>query len=225
MQEVIGQEDQQTRTFQESIGKDWHKDCQLMALTHPKISWDSSGKYFIVFYLNQKRYRLSNGTRLGVNLHPNRSPIEQREQVAEELRLKIHLKLLEGWKDGMIEKDDRLLMALDQFRVNSNFIVGYQKAVLKTKSQFSSHLMRSGFESIKLSQLTAFHCQGYLDQFDEAPSTYNHERKQLSVILTSLMRPVGLESPVSRTKKLKEKSTLHKPFNDVHAVLEEISIL
>jgi len=36
------------------------------------------------------------------------------------------------------------------------------------------------------------------------------------------MKPIGLESPVNQTKKLKEKPTLHKPFNDVHAVLEDI---
>ena len=193
-----------------------------MAFTHPKIAWDTAGKSFIVFYLNQKRYRLSNGVRLGIDLHPNRSPKERRALVAEELRLKIHLKLLEGWNDGNLDKEDKLLVALDLFRVNSNFIAGYQKAVLKTKVQFVGHCMNRGLQSIKLSQLTAFHCQGYLNQFDEAVSTYNHERKHLSVILTTLMKPIGLESPVNQTKKLKEKPTLHKPFNDVHAILEDI---
>ena len=105
-----------------------------MALRPPKITWDSSGKCYVVFYLNRKRYRLSNGSRMGINLNPNRHEVGERKALAEELRLKIHLKLIEGWKDGKIDSQDKLITALDTFRINSNFIVGYKKAVLKTKS-------------------------------------------------------------------------------------------
>ena len=127
-----------------------------MAFTHPKIAWDTAGKSFIVFYLNQKRYRLSNGVRLGIDLHPNRSPKEQRTLVAEELRLKIHLKLLEGWNDGNLDKEDKLLVALDLFRVNNNFIAGYQKAVLKTKAQFVGHCMNRGCSQSSFPSLLLF---------------------------------------------------------------------
>ena len=193
-----------------------------MTFRPPKIIWDTSGKCYIVFYLNQKRYRLSNGSRIGINLHPNRQSIGERTASAEELRLKIHLKLIDGWKDGIIERDDELVKALDTFRVNSNFIVGYRKAVLKTKDQFVQYLRQLGLGNMAISKINVQHCQGYLDQFEEQAPTYNHERKHLSVILTSIMRPLGLEPPVNQTKKLREKPTLHKPFNDVHAVLEDI---
>ena len=193
-----------------------------MTFRPPKITWDTSGKCYIVFYLNQKRYRLSNGSRIGINLHPNRQSIGERTASAEELRLKIHLKLIDGWKDGIIERDDELVKALDTFRVNSNFIIGYRKAVLKTKDQFVQYLRQLGLGNMAISKINVQHCQGYLDQFEEQAPTYNHERKHLSVILTSTMRPLGLEPPVNQTKKLREKPTLHKPFNDVHAVLEDI---
>jgi len=193
-----------------------------MALRPPKITWDLSGKCYVVFYLNKKRYRLSNGRRMGIDLNPTRHEVGERKALAEELRLKIHLKLMEGWKDGKIDSQDKLVTALDTFRINSNFIVGYKKAVIKTKRQFTEHMRRSGFSTLKLSELNVNHCQGYLNRFDERASTYNHERKHLSVILTSIMRPIGLEPPVNQTKKLKEKPTLHKPFKDVHAVLEDI---
>ena len=193
-----------------------------MAFRPPKITWETSGKCYIVFYLNQKRYRLSNGSRLGIDLHPNRHDVGERTAVAEELRLKIHLKLLDGWQDGIIERDDELVKVLDSFRVNSNFTVGYRKAVLKTKAQFVQYVRQLGLGNKAISKVNVKHCQGYLDQFEERASTYNHERKHLSVILISIMGPLGLESPVNQTKKLKEKPTLHKPFNDVHAVLEDI---
>ena len=193
-----------------------------MTFRPPKIIWDTSGKCYIVFYLNQKRYRLSNGSRMGINLHPNRESIGKRTALAEELRLKIHLKLIDGWKDGIVERDDELVKVLDTFRINSNFIAGYRKAVLKTKDQFVQYVRRLGLGNMAISKVNVQHCQGYLDQFEEQAPTYNHERKHLSVILTSIMRPLGLEPPVNQTKKLKEKPSLHKPFNDVHAVLEDI---
>ena len=71
---------------------------------------------------------------MGINLHPNRESIGKRTALAEELRLKIHLKLIDGWKDGIVERDDELVKVLDTFRINSNFIAGYRKAVLDRKS-------------------------------------------------------------------------------------------
>jgi len=78
---------------------------------------------------------------------------------------------LEGWNDGNLDKKDKLLVALDLFRVNSNFIAGHQRLLLGPRPQFVGHCANRGLQSIMLSQLTAFHCQGYLNQFDEAVST------------------------------------------------------
>ena len=47
-------------------------------LSYPNIRKHSNGKYFIDFFLNNKRYRLFNGKRIGSSLAPNSYPSKLR---------------------------------------------------------------------------------------------------------------------------------------------------
>ncbi|MDB4587660.1 site-specific integrase [bacterium] len=161
---------------------------------------------------------------MDIDLHPNRESGELKKQLAEELLLKVHLKLLEGWDDSEAdnESDAPLLEKLFTFQVSTTFTTGYRKAVEKTKVQFEHCLREQGLSKLMVSELKTRHCQNYLNQFLHQPSTYNHERKHLSAILTSIMGPMGMSCPVKLAKKLKEKPSLHKPIDNIPAVLSDI---
>ena len=48
------------------------------SLSYPNIRKHSNGKYFIDFFLNNKRYRMFNGKRIGSSLAPNSHPSKLR---------------------------------------------------------------------------------------------------------------------------------------------------
>lgn len=48
------------------------------SLSYPNVRKHSNGKYFIDFFLNNKRYRLFNGKRIGSSLAPNSYPSKLR---------------------------------------------------------------------------------------------------------------------------------------------------
>ena len=63
---------------------------------HTRLTKDKRHLYSVVF-VQGKRYRVSNGKKFGFDLHPNKEPVERRLIVAQELQLRIHQALHEGW--------------------------------------------------------------------------------------------------------------------------------
>ena len=53
-----------------------------MSVKYPKIKFDNKQRVFVVFYHNNKRYRLSNGSKVNIDIYPNSYPIGKREEVA-----------------------------------------------------------------------------------------------------------------------------------------------
>ena len=80
-----------------------------MSYSVPRLVRDQENKYSIVFYVDGKRYRISNGKKFGVALNPNKEPLSNRERLAEELRLHVSRSLKEGW--GQSLKPTSTLMA------------------------------------------------------------------------------------------------------------------
>ena len=54
-----------------------------MQFIPPRLSKDKHNRYSVVFYVQGKRYRVSNGKKFGVHLHPNKEPSERRLIVAQ----------------------------------------------------------------------------------------------------------------------------------------------
>jgi hypothetical protein len=68
-----------------------------MTYSIPRLVKDQQNKYSIVFYVDGKRFRVSNGKKFGVPLSPNNLALTDREHAAEELRLCISIALKKGW--------------------------------------------------------------------------------------------------------------------------------
>ena len=67
-----------------------------MKLNFPKVHKDHNNKFFISFYINNKRYRLYNGSRIGSNFDPNSfSPIE-RYNMSKVLASEVYNYLING---------------------------------------------------------------------------------------------------------------------------------
>ena len=58
-----------------------------MQFTVPRLIKDKHQHFSILFYAQGKRYRVSNGKKFGLDLHPNKEPFDRRLIVAQELQL------------------------------------------------------------------------------------------------------------------------------------------
>ena len=67
-----------------------------MKLKYPKVHTDQKQQVYISFYLNEKRYRLFNGKRIGSDTNPNTYPIAQRNDIGNVLAAEVYDYLING---------------------------------------------------------------------------------------------------------------------------------
>jgi integrase len=97
----------------------------------------------------------------------------------------------------------------------------YKKALRKTTRDFIRYLESHGMKDLPTKKLDRRVVAEYLsDQY--TPSNFNHERARLSSILGDILAPQKHPNPCKGIKPKKTKQSLHKPFEDVSAVLEDI---
>ena len=192
-----------------------------MQFIPPRLSKDKHHRYTIVFYVQEKRYRVSNGKKLGIPLHPNKEPLKRRLIVAQELQLRIHQALHDGWGQEATS-EMTFLQAVETFRFRKAVKETYKEAFNRTRVRLLEHLKASPTGKMKLPQITTSHCLRFLHSKDFTASSFNTERKHLSSLLSGLLKPLGLPNPAGAIATMKETPALHKPFEDVQAVLSEI---
>lgn len=193
-----------------------------MTLQFPKVHTDSLNKVFVSFYIGGKRYRLYNGKRINSTTGPNSYPIEQRLSIAKVLAAEIYSYLLNGGVllsyrssnvvSGKLSDIDYIKQALD-----SKLAGDYSKKY-KAMLQFSFDCLKQEIGSSKLSvrglkNILSRYCSGV---------SHNTLKRHLNVLLNEAVS-LGLEgNPMTEIKSKKAKAVLHKPFDDIATILEDI---
>lgn len=185
-----------------------------------KIQELNNGKVSVSFYLGKERFRYMNGRVIKKDIFPNKYPKEIRGHLALELLVAFKKALDRGWTPHSKKDDLTISEYLNQYSINPHHTKKYQKDMERTLFAFQSHISTSS--NIYKDVLGIQVILKYLQHYSSSPSTFNHERKRLSAILTPYCEAQGIINPVNGIKKQKEKQVLHKPFDNVSEILEDI---
>ncbi len=193
-----------------------------MTLQFPKVHTDSLNKVFVSFYIGGKRYRLYNGKRINSTTDPNSYPLDQRSSIAKVLAAEIYSYLLNGGVllsyrssnvvTGKLSDIDYIKQALDS-KLSGDYSKKY-KAML----QFSFDYLKKEIGPSKLSvrglkNILSRYCSGV---------SHNTLKRHLNVLINEAVS-LGLEgNPMTEIKSKKSKAVLHKPFDDIATLLEDI---
>ena len=71
------------------------KVCQ-MKVNYPKVKVNSANRVYVVFYQNNRRYRLFNGSKINSDIYPNSYPISERLRIGNLLAAEVYQFLLSG---------------------------------------------------------------------------------------------------------------------------------
>ena len=193
-----------------------------MKLQFPKVHTDYSNKVFVSFYINNKRYRLYNGKRINSPTNPNSYPIEQRLSIAKVLAAEIYSYLLNGdvllsyrsskLVSGKLLDLDYIKQALDS-KLASDYSVKY-----KTMLQFSFNCLA---QEISSSKLDVKALKNILSRYSSGVS-HNTLKRHLNVLINEAVSLGMGANPMTEVKSKKAKSILHKPFDDISTILENI---
>ena len=189
-----------------------------MNLTYPRISKDKSNNYFITFYFKNIRYRLYSSKKIGGITHPNKYKGEEQLEMTHVLAAEVYNHFKNGGK--LIEKEGQSIQCHKD----------YLKTALKNKknSNYSKHYTQlldriySGItQNLNNQNMTAKRVNLYLSRYCN-PSSFNTIKKHLNALLEEAYA-VGMSPRIEYDKKSrKTKAKLHKPFDDLPSILNEI---
>lgn len=189
-----------------------------MHINYPTVSKDQSNKFFITFYLHNRRYRLYSSKKIGGNTYPNKYKGEEQIKMAYVLAADIYSHFKGGGK--FYEKDtinllthkDYLKEALDE-KKKGNYSKHYIKLL--------DHVCTGITQDLNCENLSSKRVNLFLRSYSN-PSSFNTIKKHLNALLEGSYR-LGMIPRIDYDKKSKKtKAKLHKPFHDLQAILNEI---
>ena len=186
-----------------------------------RLSHDSAGRVFVCFYHHGQRYRFSNAKCLGCDIKPNSLYGEAKHQASLELLTRFKKALDEGWIPDNQNSQLSLYESLMVYAPSRTLSDIYQKELRKTARDFARYLEGQGLKELTMGKLNKKTILDYLG-IQTTPSNFNHERARLSSIVGGILEPHELSNPCRGIRPKKIKQSLHKPFEDVSEVLEDI---
>ena len=184
------------------------------SLSYPKVCKHKDGRYYVNFNLNSKRYRLFNGKRINSSLAPNSYPPRLRRNKATILAKEIYEYLLSN--DCSFTKplnSIELFDALITSKLKEPLSKSYKKSLTKLVNCLRNELISKGELSKQFLNNIPLK---YINN-----TSYNTTRRHLNVLVNYLYDN-GFEIQKSGLKTRKQNETLHKPINDVKALLDEV---
>jgi integrase len=194
-----------------------------MFINYPKIQKDKKFKYCVSFYVENKRYRLYNGRRIGSKINPNTFPIQEREKAARILAAEVYQFLSKGGvlKEyrsktiicGELTDLEYLKEALNN-KINKNYSNKYVSTLRFLHNEICKESPSKKIESKTLKKI--------INKYPSNTSK-NTIRRHINVLINEA-KLLGMQaSPMSEIKSYKSKAILHKPFNNIKEILEEIN--
>jgi len=197
------------------------KSLSIMSVKYPKIKFDNKQRVFVIFYHNNKRYRLSNGSKVNIDIYPNSYPIGKREEIANLLAAEVFKYISSGL--NISEAKNKLLYKTDlqylEIALNNKLKENYS-GTYKTMLRF----VYDGFTSkLNNTTLSSKAVNLYLDKYTLGVS-YNTIKKHLNVLINEA-RSLGMQSnPMVSIKAKKGKAKLHKPYPNIKEILDEVKL-
>ena len=194
----------------------------MNTMNYPKVGTTDDQKVFVSFYLNNKRYRLFNGKRIGLNLEPNSFPVHLRISQAQLLAAEVYKHITSGGvfkeyrADSLVSgeySEVELLEQALQMKLSADYTIKY-----KEELRFSYELLMKNVVGPFIKKDEVIKTMGYYKN----RSSYNSLRKNLNALFNQAVA-IGLKhNPIQEVKRLRGKANLNKPFDNIAEVLNEI---
>ena len=182
-------------------------------LSYPKICKTIDGKYFIRFYLYNKRYRLFSGKKIKSSLCPNSYPLKERKSKTKLLAKVVYTFLIKNDSFSKKLEPVELFDSLIRNKFKEPLSVSYLKTLKSLAQTLKKELISKGKISI--------------DFINSIPlkynnnTSYNTTRRHLNVLVNYLYEN---NFPIERSKLKgrKQEETLHKPIDNVKKLLAKV---
>ena len=174
---------------------------------------------FINVYYNKKRYRFWNGKAIGIKLKCIDNP--------SLLKAAFELKLREGWKPKLKKKECKdkpitVIQALNnglETKVSQRCSERYIKDIKRIILLWKRYESKQYIKNITLDKLKPSHVTKFLVRPNWSAKTQRTVKSTLSPLISDYRSNL-----FNKVKLKKPNSTLHKPFDNINDILDDIKL-
>ena len=204
-----------------------------MAKKHINVTTGSTkaGYVFIKFYFKGKRYRFSNGNSIKRAIHPNKENcLKTRSMCLKLLQSAFELALHDGWRpeEKVLEKKTSvkniqqiLNHSLEHYTKSSCSDI-YLRDLKWSMKIFLEYLNKRSVEINLIDELDHQSLNTFFKERKWSNRTKRNVRSSLIALFGCSFEENGLNNPFKAIIFKKSKPVLHKPFDDVFSLLEDI---
>ena len=193
-----------------------------MKVMYPKVKVDSKSRVYVIFYQNNKRYRLFNGSKINSEIHPNIYPVDKRIEMGNLLAAEVYrflmsdltieqLKVSKLIRSNMTDKE-YLMVALEN-KLKENFTEKYKYTL-----QF---IFNKLIRELKDDPLQSSHIEAVLKVYSSETS-FNTYRLRLCSLINEAKKIGMCSNPMQGIKSKRTKAKMHKCYNELKPILDEI---
>lgn len=186
------------------------------SLNYPKVCKRIDNTFYIDFKLNDKRYRLFNGNKIGSNLNPNTFPLNERRKQAQNLAKEVYNYLVANnysFVKYTLQSNLELFDSLIAKKLSEPMSNNYLRTLKSLANIIRKELVVKGTITSSFIDLVSLK---YNNQ-----TSYNTTRRHINV-LVNYLNSNGYAIEKSKLKTKKQVEVLNKPIQDVEGTLNEI---
>jgi integrase len=197
----------------------------------PRVVRRSKNLYAVEFWFANRRFRYSTAKPLGKDLNPNRQPIDERAEQARILCAFFTLSISEGWRPqrGVLNHftplniTDLAKQAL-QRKTSQNLSKCYLTDLKRTCGLWIKYCESAAIQELPITDLSILNFRDFFKWSSVPPSSLPNLKRNLSALLVEEAQAYGVSLPLKQIKVPKSIPTLHKPVENVTALLEDIRV-
>ena len=192
----------------------------------PRVTKKNQTEYLISFWYNNKRYRFSNGDPIDLNLSPNISPLKDRQKNADVLCSAFTLAIRNGWRPSVLKEEVITICSISKRalkrKLSLDYSNSYKKDLIYTERLWSEFLQSKRLANKPLKELKADMVRDFIYEYAPSPASMANLKRNISALLKDELESNGVVLNFSRIKLPKAPQQLHKPLQNVGALLSDI---
>ena len=194
----------------------------------PQVTKKNNIEFLITFWYNGKRYRFSNGKAIDINLSPNQTPVKGRKRQAEVLCSAFTMAVRDSWRPSIETRTQKV--SIDSIakktlkrKLSMEYSSSYKKDFAYTEKLWSEFLQKNKLSDKPIAELNVDVVRGFIFKYAPSPASMANFKRNISALLKDELESNGVILNLSKIKLPKQGQELHRPIDDIPAVLKEIN--
>jgi len=195
----------------------------------PKIGVLSSGSHYIYLWYKGKRFRYFNGKTIKEKIYPNHLDIEERSDEAKVLLIAFKLAVRKGWvptvKTPKAKNSIRIVEVAHNVlsrKLAMDYSESYKRDLRRTLRLWDNYLGRKGIKHQPANTLTTDVVADFVFTSAATNQSKRNLKRNISALLKDELESIGVILNLRKIKLPKKAQELHRPINDVPALLDDI---